>query len=305
MSHDEREVHDEGRRVDPREVAREKADHFNRIGRHDLAEREARALLAADPDDADGHVQLALAMRGLGRADEAILALRDAIRLDPTDSVFARILLGEQYIDQGRHRDAEQVLLEALRLDPGEPEAYRLYGYLMWKTGRKDKAERLVREALRLDPDDAASHSLLGALRADREAAGRGLALEPDEEYSHASMGYACLSRGRPFAARRHLREALRLDPGDTDLEEAFLQADRVCRIVYLPMYYWSLGIAKLPGKQFAVWAGVMVAMFGATALGVPQGVIVPLLLAYLLLVVYTWVADPLTSLWIKLRPPR
>ena len=71
----------------------EKAEHLLDIERYDLAEREIRRGLAAEPELAILHVQLARALDGLGRPEEAEAAAREAVRLDPEEPA-ATLLLG-------------------------------------------------------------------------------------------------------------------------------------------------------------------------------------------------------------------
>ena len=107
-----------------------------------------------------------------------------------------------------------------------------------------------------------------------------------------------------PFAAKRHLREALRLDPSDSEAEAAFLEADRATRWIYLPMYYWTLLVIRLPGRQFAVWGAVMAFAFLAPRFGLGD-VRLAVLGVYLVFAIYTWLALPLVKVWTRLRPPR
>jgi tetratricopeptide (TPR) repeat protein len=185
------------------------------------------------------------------------------------------------------------------------------YASLMLKTGHPDKAERLAREALRIDADLQSAHGMLGLVLAERREkqaahghAEHSLALDPGHEGAHAAMGVTLLRTGHPLRARAHLREALRLDP-DPETEELFLQADKCARWIYLPMYWWTLLIDRLPGKQFTVWGVVVGGLVVAPALGVPDRLIVVVAIAYIAFVVYTWVADGLVAAWVRMRPPR
>ena len=192
-------------------------------------------------------------------AQEARREARRTIELAP-DWSPGHALLGLLLMDEGRHADAERAFLGALNLDPENELAYLSYGTLMHKTGQLDKAEKLLRRRSRLDPEYSAAHSRLGSVMADRgrraaakERGQRGVALAPESASDHDTLGRTYLRTGHPFRARRHFRESLRLEP-DEDTEEAFLEADHCCRVVYLPMYYYSLLIERLPGRQFALW---------------------------------------------------
>lgn len=113
------------------------------------------------------------------------------------------------------------------------------------------------------------------------------------------------LLAGRPFQARRLLRDALRLDPTSKELESAWLEADRCCRWLYLPAYYFGLLSERLPGKQFLVWAIFVGFLMTARQLQWPSQTWAPVALVYLAFCIYTWIADPLVKLWTKLVPPR
>lgn len=293
------------------DIRLEKIQHFIEIGRYDLAERELREALTFHPDEPFLHVQLGWALEGLGRTEEAEAEGRLALQLDPQE-VEAITLLAQLSLNAGRHREAEGLCLSALNLDPMSPRNYLIYGILMHKTGHLDKAEKLLRKCLELAPQYNQAHSVLSTILAEKRQGhsavahgAYGVALDPDSDYSHAMLGYTYLSTGHPFKARAHLREALRIDPGDSDVEEAFHEADRATRWIYLPMYFWSLWIGRVPGLQFGVWIGAIILFQVLRRAGVSTQVVFALAMIYLLFCVYTWVATPLANLWIKMRPAR
>lgn len=289
----------------------EKIQHFLDIGRYDLAERELRGALAEHPQEPILHVQLGYALEGLNRLEEAENEARLALHLDP-EEVEAIILLAKLSLNAGRHREAETLCLSALNLDPMSPRNYLIYAILMQKTGHLDKAEKLVRKCLQLAPGYNQAHSVLSTILAEKRQGSQavthgahGVALDPDSDYSHAMLGYTYLAAGHPFKARAHLREALRLDPADADVEEAFRNADRATRWIYLPMYFWSLWMERVPGLQFGIWIGAIVLFQLLRQLGVPDHIVLNLTLTYIGFCLYTWVATPLANLWIKIRPAR
>jgi tetratricopeptide (TPR) repeat protein len=285
--------------------------HFLEIERYDLAERDLRQALLYAPEDPYLHFLLGRALDGLGRTLEAEEEAQTAMRLDP-ESVLGVLLLGKLRMDQGRHQEAEQLWLDALRLDPTEPILYLNYALLMRKTGHLDKAERLLQRCLVLDPENAHAHGTLALILAEKnQKAGatrhgeRGLSLDPDRDVSHVQLGITYLQTGHPFKARYHLREALRLDPRDRAIEETYLLADRATRAVYLPFYFWSLWVDRIPGKQFAVWGAYVVLISVLRSSPVPKDVVSVLSVTYLAFMIYTWVATPLVKLWVRIRPPQ
>ncbi len=182
----------------------------------------------------------------------------------------------------------------------------------MRKVGELEKAEKLLRKCLELDPENNMAHGGLSMLLAEKKekrgahAHGElGLELAPDEDLNHFTLGATYLQTGHPFKARRHLREALRIDPGDSGVEELYLHADRACRFVYLPFYFWSFVLERVPGQQFAVWFAFIALVQIMRVMDVDSGPATIAVGTYIAFVLYTWVADPIVSLWVKLVPPK
>jgi len=296
---------------DPLERATRLAGHFNGLGRFDEAEREAIRGLAIAPEDVALHIELVRSFLGRERWGDADQVLVQLLAIAP-DFPVAYNLLCIVRTEQGSYAEAEKAVLEALRLDPDWASPYEVYGDLMRRTSHLGKAKRLYERARALNPEDpdlpskiALVETQLSRLGPAHVAAAAGLALGPAEALAHASRGSAHLAGGRPFRARADFREALRLDPTNESFEEVFLIADTSCRIVYLPMYYWSLITDRLPGKQFFVWGLFLAFTFGAGSLGVHPNVVGIVAFAYLTLCVYTWIADPLVKVWKRIVPPK
>ena len=289
----------------------DKIQHLIEIERYDLAERELRRALTFQPEEALLHVQLGWALEGMGRVGEAEDEARLALRLDPQEEETL-ILLAKICSNAGRHREAETLCLSALQIDPMSPRNYLIYAALMQKTGHLAKAEKLLRKCLALDAECESAHSALSVVLAEQRKGrsainhgSHGVALDPDANYSHAMLGYTYLTTGHPFKARAHLREALRISPADKNIEKAFYEADRATRWIYLPMYFWSLILSRLPGQQFALWLGIIILVQAMKQFHAAPRVVSIVVFSYLGLCLYTWIATPLANAWIKLRPAR
>lgn len=284
--------------------------HFLEIGRPDLALERIREALQAQPEDPELLVALGRACLGLDRQDEAQAALRAALAADPAH-IEALALLAYTTQVAGHHREAESLLLAALALEPTNPGLLTAYARLLLKVGQLAKAEALAREALAQAPENANAHALLTTILSERaqstdQATRHGrtaVGISPLDQLPHLALGLHLLRTGRPFGAKRHLREALRLDPR-ADVEQAFLAADLATRWCYLPMYYWGLAVSRLPGRQFFVWGLFMALVYGGRSIGLGK-YIGPVAVAYLALVVYTWIATPLARAWVRWRPAR
>jgi Flp pilus assembly protein TadD len=95
------------------------ADLFTRADRIDDAIRELKAILAIDPNSAEGHLLLGIAYRSRRDPEvmgEAVAELRQALALNPAMAP-ARLYLAYVYLDLGRAERARQELTTALHPD--------------------------------------------------------------------------------------------------------------------------------------------------------------------------------------------
>ncbi len=288
----------------------EKTLHYLNLDRFDLAEKEARGAITQAPGVSGLHVLLAEVLVQAERHDEAEDVAQTALSLDPL-SDEALCVLGRIEIQRGKHRRAEEYFLEALKIDPENSASLSQYGYLLLKTSKLDKAEKVFRRCLEIDPDNEAYHSFLSTTLSSKRklddstrAAKEGVRLNPDGSYPQLAAGQAALASGRPFVARRHFRESLRIDASSSSAREMFEAADQYCRWCCLPYYYYSLATDRIPGAQFTIWGCFVVFYFVGKSM-FPGPVILTIGALYFLFCLYTWVAMPITKAWVRLRPAR
>jgi Flp pilus assembly protein TadD len=135
-----------------------------------LAFREAIRL---DPKDASFRSNLGAALLHKGDVDGAIAAFREAIHLDPKDA-HAHNNLGAALCDGKRdYAGAILAFREAIRLDPKDAHAHYNLGNALRNKGNLKEAVAAYREAVRLDPKCAEAHEALGCLRATGPASVR------------------------------------------------------------------------------------------------------------------------------------
>jgi tetratricopeptide (TPR) repeat protein len=104
----------------------------------------------------------AMSLLRLGRTDEAIARLRDALRIVP-DSASAQFLLGNALTEKKDYSAATAAYAEAVLLDPEMADAHAALGASFARQGRRDEALRELQAALKLQPNHP------GALRSLRE----------------------------------------------------------------------------------------------------------------------------------------
>jgi protein O-GlcNAc transferase len=167
-------------------------------GRLDEAIEAYQASVRLQPDLAQAHNNLGVALRARGHLDEAIAACREAVRLQPTYA-SAWSNLGSVLQRRGRFEEAVPAYLESLRWNPKHATAHYNLGCALRLLGRADEAAAAFRAALRLKPDLADAHSNLGAvlreqgdLDAAREAYQNALRLKPQWGGPAAQIAHLC-----------------------------------------------------------------------------------------------------------------
>ncbi len=98
-------------------------------------------------------VQQAIQLRSQARLDEAVAALREAMKLDPENSDLHREL-GITFLMAKEWKRARVEMIEAIRHDQTDADAHNGLGYALEKLGDIDGAVREYRTAYNLEPDD-------------------------------------------------------------------------------------------------------------------------------------------------------
>lgn len=230
----------------------------HKAGRFAKAEASYRAILAADPQNADArhllgviayqcgklapalqlietalpaladlpdaHLNYGNILRDLGRLSEAAASYRRAIALDPANGM-AHNNLARALIDQG---DLEEALANARRAAermPGFAPAHVNCAGALLGLRRFEHAETAIRRALAIDPTLFRLHLDLGyALQAQKrldEAIAtfrRIIAQHPHLPEAHSNLGAALNEKGRRDEAIAAYRTALRLAPSSAEI---------------------------------------------------------------------------------------
>jgi tetratricopeptide (TPR) repeat protein len=143
------------------------------MGSEDLPERfaAAAAAVAANPDSAEAHLRLGLALRLENPGAESLIRreYEKALRLDPT-MLRAYALMGELLSDKGAEGDvagAERNYKAWLAVAPDDPKAHLSYAVALARFGRTLEARAKLERSLALGPTSAAYLSRALASRGD------------------------------------------------------------------------------------------------------------------------------------------
>lgn len=189
------------------------------IGNYEAALQTVREWLLAEPTDALPRYALGRVYAGLKRTDDAIMALRSAVKLKP-DFVRAWLDLGAAYNASADQENALTAYATALRVDERSAEARRGRGLALLALTRYEEAVDELHRAIVLDKnDDVAWEALVVAHategRPDLAAAAcrKGLRLNPQSALLWYQFGLVQAQRGQAVQAIQAYEEALRLSP--------------------------------------------------------------------------------------------
>jgi len=169
---------------------------------HKAIDLERRAL-ALDPGLADAHVWLGNSLLNLGQVDEAIAAIREAIRLEPDNGQAHQSLARALWVGKGDFTGAIPVFERAIELNPEAGYSYLQLGLLLAWTGDYVRAEDICRRAVDLQEQYISGNAGLQIVGA------------------HSRLGYVhYLQRRYDEALREYEREMAFINSSDHALRE-------------------------------------------------------------------------------------
>jgi hypothetical protein len=206
-----------------------------------------------------------------------------------------------------RPKEALEIAGHATASDPEDAYAWSARAMALCELTRWAEAEQDARQALSLDPDHPTASNLLAhALRLQNrldESEGesrRRLARDPESAFSFSTAGWSALQRQQPADAEAHFREALRIDPELDHARNGLREAYKARSGIYRLYLRWVFFMQRMGERnQWVIIVGLYVAYrFGIALLKhVHPLLAVPLIVAYLLFVFGSWLADGLGNL--------
>lgn len=155
--------------------------------------------LAKSPDDFIAARRRYQALIMLGRDDEAVPAVENALRLRP-NSATTNLEAGYLYFRQDRHADAQRMLLRAIALDSRQPKPHYLMGLSLLSTGQTSLGVLQLQTAVELNPKNVDARN---------------------------ELGKALLGQGQRKAAAQQFYAALRLAPNRQDIRDNLAAAQQ------------------------------------------------------------------------------
>jgi Flp pilus assembly protein TadD/mono/diheme cytochrome c family protein len=196
-----------------------------------LEEAWMRSMLSKAPDDIIPLYNLASALAGQGKYQEAIAAFRHALALHPGDE---RLLneLGAALQNSGDWQQAQKVFVEDITAHPGTCNARFNLARLDLQHDQASTAEQQFRVMLARCPEDASVHSGLGAAlesQGQSQAAETefraALGIDAHDFTALYNLGDLALQANQPQQASELLEAAVEQRPKDADAHQHLAEA--------------------------------------------------------------------------------
>ncbi|MBC8404285.1 MAG: tetratricopeptide repeat protein [Planctomycetes bacterium] len=219
------------------------------------AEELIRSYLLEEPNDVDGHTQLAWALFMQDQNKAALTVANQAVGMEPTWD-HAHWIKGMILVDLKQWKEARVCARQAIALDPSDPDNYALSSQIYVNLRNWKDAIHEAKLGLALDPEHSTcrhllSHSLarIGEKGMARESLATGLSQNPMDPDAHVQLGFNCLSTGEHARALQAFEEALRLDPEHEGAREGLVEAMKAKNPIYGFMLRGFMRLSSLPPR--------------------------------------------------------
>ena len=182
-----------------------------------------RRALAGNPEDVDARIHLGVALKAIGRFDEAVDAYERVLAVRP-DHPVALNNLGNALGALGRYGPAVDAFRRALARKPDDVVVMRNLANVQLQSGRSAAALAWLKRARKLAPDDPRTDFELGNVHRSRGRLGRAaesyrraLSRRPDDADIRCHLGITLKEMGHPDEALACYRRVLDQRPDDVN----------------------------------------------------------------------------------------
>jgi len=283
-------------------------------GRYAEAEKEFKQTLSENPNHAFALALLAECRIADKDFAKAIEYSEKAVGVEPNMPFFLYIMARAYFYSQKTKR-AREVISEGLRLSPTDPDFYALRASVNfyeddWQSALDDAETGLSFDAENVDLINLRAQALVKLRRKDEadETLNYALNKAPENSYSHANKGWVAIERDKYEEAVTHFKEALRLNPENKYAKEGLKEAIKAKNFLYRGVLKYFLWMNKLTSKAqwyFIIGIYILYQIIIQMADKYPSiaGYLAPLILAYILFAFSSWIAKPVSNLFLRLHP--
>jgi len=194
------------------------------------AEKLFRRSVQKKPDFAPARAHLGLLYVQMGRTEEAVPQLREAVRLDPARSdargALVRILLDQAHAASatGDSTKALALLMDARQYAPDNPDVDSEFGTIALQMSLWQDAVEALQQTLKMREDDPLAIYNLGRafmglsqFEDARQQFARYVAVRPDDPSGYCALGMTLAALEHVPEARKQFERSIALAPAQTE----------------------------------------------------------------------------------------
>lgn len=293
--------------MEPNNVHISRAELLLEQGRISDAVKELKNALQQEPDNAYAFALYARCHYANGEYNLGLEKIQQAISLEP-DEAYYFYLRGFAYYHLNQLAMATTELNKAISLYPYHAEYFGLYAFVLLDDRKYELALEKANEGLELDPENitslnARARALNKLKRTDEavETMQDALSNAPESDFTHVTIGFNHLERGRHKEAQQHFREALRLSPNlhaaKQGLKEA-LKANFPPYRFLLKLGFWLAEKGQGFRIGFSIGLYLLFRFVTSMAASTPgiRWILVPVIILYLLYVSFSWIGSSVAN---------
>ncbi len=278
------------------------------------AEKEYFKILAQDPNNPFALAMLAQCYLETRRKKEALEFAQRAVRNAPQSPTIYYILARCQFYNQELD-SALETIHAGQQLNPSYADFFLLKSQIAFYRENWQHALDEAENGLRLDPEDVTLINLraraLVKLNRKQEAAETmdyALHRAPQSSYSHANKGWVSIEKGAYEEAITHFKEALRLNATNAYAKAGLREGIKAKNFLYRGVLKYFLWLGKLQAKyRWAFVIGIYllyrIGLYLAETSDLMAIIMTPLLVLYVLFAFSSWIAMPISNLFLRLHP--
>lgn len=260
---------------------------------YDHAVRIFSNILSQNPEDVEALVGLASSYQHQNKTEEAIKIAKTALEINPTYFYAYDILAEIYFINKNDYLKAEEFALKSLDIEPYSSYTYSLLSQIYYFQKRFDACYDYAIESLNIDPENYVAHMALGLyyyhipdFDKAEEHYRACLAIAPNSSVVYGNYGLLNLAFAKNIMGYKLLKEAVRLNPEDSFLQESFREAYIRNHPVYAPLNWLSGGKFDDVYIIYAIIILMMLAAFLVRIHILPKFIEVMLLVIFLFCVI-------------------
>lgn len=281
------------------------------------AEKELRTALAQNPNDLEANNLLVFIFADQGKKTESLEAAERTINLAPDWGFAWYTFAYANWIQdaKGSSDKALDAVNQAIFLNPLNANFHYMKGEIHFSKTNWQEALDGATEALSLEAENVGALNLrakslvkLNKVADANSTLDYAIHQNPENPDSHANKGWALIEKDDYDNALVHFKEALRIDPNHIWAKEGLKNAIKGKNILYRGILKYFLWMAKQSEKNqwgFIIGAYVLyrIVLYFAQSNPALAPFIYPIIIAYVLFAFSSWVAVPLSNLFLRLHP--